>query len=143
MDYLDLAKDVTARAKAKGADECDCLIEVGSTLSVTVRSGEVESIERAAFKGLGIRFFREKKLGFGFTTDLSPASLDNLLQQCADFALVSLAMISPPSRTRGIEIRLSYACIAPVSNTCLLKPRRRSGTMADRRSRASPFAGHS
>jgi PmbA protein len=91
VDYLDLAKDVTARAKAKGADECDCLIEVGSTLSVTVRSGEVESIERAAFKGLGIRFFTEKKLGFGFTTDLSPGSLDDLLQQCADFALVSTA----------------------------------------------------
>lgn len=91
MDYLELAKDITARAKARGADECDCLIEVGSTLSVTVRSGEVESIERAAFRGLGIRFFRHKKLGFGFTTDLSPASLSDLVQQCADFAEVSTA----------------------------------------------------
>lgn len=91
MDYLELAKDVTTRAGAKGADECDCLIEVGSTLSVTVRSGEVESIERAAFKGLGIRFFREKKLGFGFTTDLSPSSLEDLLERCADFSRVSTA----------------------------------------------------
>ncbi len=103
MDYLDLVKDVTARAKARGADECDCLIEVGSKLAVTVRSGEVESIERAAFRGLGIRLFRKKKLGFGFTTDLSPASLDDLVQQCSDFAEVSTAdpmaavpEVSPP-----------------------------------------------
>jgi PmbA protein len=111
VDYLDLAKDITTRAKARGADECDCLIEVGSTLSVTVRSGEVESIERAAFKGLGIRFFRRKKLGFGFTTDLSPASLDDLVQQCADFANVSTAdpvavipEVSVPGESADLEI---------------------------------------
>jgi len=91
VDYLDLAKDVAARARARGADECDCLIEIGTKLSVTVRGGEVESIERAAFKGLGLRFFRKKRLGFGFTTDLSAASLDDLIRQCADFAAVSTA----------------------------------------------------
>ena len=91
MDYLDMAKGVTAKAKASGADECDCLIEVGRNLSVTVRKGEVESIERAAFKGLGIRLFRKKKLGFGFTTDLSAASLDDLVQRCSEFADVSTA----------------------------------------------------
>lgn len=91
MDYLDLATEVTAKAVAKGADECDCMIEVGRNLSVTVRRGQVESIERAAFKGLGIRFFSKKKLGFGFTTDLSQASLDDLIQQCSDFAEASTA----------------------------------------------------
>ena len=103
MDYIELAKDITAKARARGADECDCLIEVGSKFSVTVRRGEVESIERAAFKGLGIRLFRKKKLGFGFTTDLSPASLDDLVERCSDFAGVSTAdpvaavpEISPP-----------------------------------------------
>ena len=89
MDYPDLAKDVTAKAKARGADECDCFIEVGRNLSVTVRKGEVESIERASFKGLGIRLFRKKRLGFGFTTDLSRASLDDLIQRCSDFAQAS------------------------------------------------------
>lgn len=91
MDYLDLATEVTAKAVAKGADECDCMIEVGRNLSVTVRRGQVESIERAAFRGLGIRFFSKKKLGFGFTTDLSQASLDDLIQQCSDFAEASTA----------------------------------------------------
>jgi PmbA protein len=91
VDYLDLATEVTAKAVDKGADECDCMIEVGRNLSVTVRRGQVESIERAAFKGLGIRFFSKKKLGFGFTTDLSQASLDDLIQQCSDFAEASTA----------------------------------------------------
>jgi PmbA protein len=101
VDYLDLAKQVTAKARARGADECDCLIEVGSNLSVTVRNGEVESIERAVFKGLGIRFFKQKKLGFGSTTDLSPASLDALIEQCADFARVSTA--DPVAAVEEIE----------------------------------------
>ena len=91
MDYLELSKDVTARARSKGADECDCIIETGRTLSITVRSGEVESIERAAFRGLGIRLFAKKQLGFGFTTDLSQASLDDLVQRCYDFARASTA----------------------------------------------------
>jgi PmbA protein len=91
VDYLELAADITKRAKAKGADECDCLIETGRKLSITVRNGAVESIERAAFEGLGIRLFTRKRLGFGFTTDLSRASLDDLLQRCYDFASASTA----------------------------------------------------
>jgi PmbA protein len=89
MDYLELAKDVTRKAESKGADECDCLIEAGRDLTIKVRDGEVESIERASFTGLGIRFFVNKSLGFGFTTDLSAGSIDNLIERSAAFARTS------------------------------------------------------
>ena len=90
-DYLGLAAEIARRAKAKGADQCDCFIETGRELSVRVRSGEIEAIERAHFRGLGIRFFSDRRLGFGFTTDFSARSLDDLLEQCRAFALAATA----------------------------------------------------
>ncbi|HVP58607.1 MAG TPA: DNA gyrase modulator, partial [bacterium] len=61
-DHVDLANDVTRSAKVKGADDCDCFIESGRELTIKVRSGEVESIERASFRGMGIRFFSKQRL---------------------------------------------------------------------------------
>jgi PmbA protein len=89
MNYPDLARDITRRARAKGADECDCIIEVGRELVVKVRSGEVESIERASFNGLGIRVFVKKALGFGFTTDFSTDSVSDLVERAYAFACTS------------------------------------------------------
>ena len=86
VDYLDLASDVTRMAKAKGADDCDCFIETGRELTIKVRSGEVESIERASFRGMGIRFFSGQRLGFAFTTDFSKASIADLIDRCRAFA---------------------------------------------------------
>jgi PmbA protein len=89
MDYLGLASDATERAGRKGAEQCDCYIEVGRDLTIKARSGEVESIERATFRGLGIRLIVNKSLGFGFTTDLTPAAIENLIERCYDFAKAS------------------------------------------------------
>ena len=89
VDYLELAKDVTRKTRDRGADECDCFIEVGTELTVRVRSGKVESIERASFRGMGIRFFLKKSLGFGFTTDFSPPSVESLIERSRAFAEAS------------------------------------------------------
>ena len=88
-EYLDLAAEIARKAKAMGADQCDCFVETGREMSIRVRSGEVESIERAHFRGLGIRFFSANRLGFGFTTDFSARSLEDLLGQCRAFALAA------------------------------------------------------
>jgi PmbA protein len=88
-DYLDLAREVTQKAKAKGADQCDCFIESGRELTLKVRGGQVETIERAGFRGLGIRFFSDRRLGFGFTTDFSAGSIDELVECCRAFALAA------------------------------------------------------
>jgi PmbA protein len=89
MDYVELAAEVTVKAKRKGATQSDCFMEVGREITVKVRGGEVESIERASFKGLGLRFFSKNRMGFGFTTDVSPASLDDLIGRCRAFARTS------------------------------------------------------
>jgi PmbA protein len=97
MDYLQLAKDVTSKAKAKGADQCDCYIETGRDLTVKVRGGEIESIERARFRGLGIRLIVKGSLGFGFTTDFAAEPIEQLIARAYDFACAS-----PPDPHAGI-----------------------------------------
>ena len=86
MDYVELAAEVVRRAGARGAEECDCIVEAGRELTIKVRHGEVESIERADFRGLGIRVFTKKSLGFGFTTDFSAGSIDDLVERSCAFA---------------------------------------------------------
>lgn len=89
MDYVDLAGEITREAKARGADDADCFVETGRELTIKVRSGEVESIERASFRGMGIRLFVGQRMGFGFTTDFSRASLADLVERCHAFALAT------------------------------------------------------
>jgi len=111
MDYLQLAKDVTAKAGSKGADECDCYIERGRNLTIKVRNGEVESIERAGFTGLGVRLIVKGSLGFGFTTDLSPKTIEDLVERSLDFARTSTpdpyAGIAEPSPPDGEDLEIS------------------------------------
>jgi PmbA protein len=111
MDYVQLADDVTRMVKAKGADQCDCLVEVGRELNVKVRQGEIESIERASFKGLGVRLFLGKSLGFGFTTDLSVDSIAGLIDRCYAFARTSTpdpqAGIPPTESIEEVDLEIN------------------------------------
>jgi PmbA protein len=109
-DHLELAADVVRRTAAAGADQCDCLIEAGRELTIKIRQGGVESIERAAFRGLGIRFFSGGRLGFGYTTDFSAGSIARLIDGCRAFAQVATpdpaAGVNPPAavETEDLEI---------------------------------------
>jgi PmbA protein len=90
-DHLELARDVTRKARARGADDCDCFIETGRELAIKVRAGRVETIERATSSGMGIRFFSRERLGFGYTTDLSAPAIEDLLDRCRAFAHAATA----------------------------------------------------
>jgi PmbA protein len=91
MDYLDLADQTVRKSVTRGADQCDCLIETGRELTIKVRRGKVESIERANFTGLGLRFIRQGRLGFGYTTDLSPGAIEDLIERSRAFAEAATA----------------------------------------------------
>ncbi len=51
MDHRDLAADVLTQARAAGADAADVLVAWGDEFSVTVRNGEVETLEEAGQQG--------------------------------------------------------------------------------------------
>ena len=73
------ATDVLAQAKRLGASACECDISEAHGLSVTVRMGEVDTIEHTRDKGLGVSvYFGERpqlRRGHASTSDFSPAAI--------------------------------------------------------------------
>jgi PmbA protein len=86
MDHRDLAADVLARARARGADAADTLIAQGTDFSVTVRRGQVETLKEAGSKALGLRVFMGRRTASTYTSDFSPSSLDTLVADAVAIA---------------------------------------------------------
>jgi PmbA protein len=91
MDLIELAKSIISRAIQKGADECDVFIAMDEEFSVVIKDEEIESIKNAITKGLGIRVFKDKKIGFAYTTDFSHFALEKVTEEA-----ISLAQNSTP-----------------------------------------------
>lgn len=70
-----LARDVLAFAKEKGGSDAAVEISEGSGLSVSVRKGEIETIEQNKDKGMGVTVYIGQKRGNASTSDFSPAAL--------------------------------------------------------------------
>jgi PmbA protein len=70
-----LAADVLAHAKAKGASACEVDVSEGFGQSVAVRCDEVETIEFNRDKGIGITVYDGQRKGYASTSDFSPQAL--------------------------------------------------------------------
>jgi len=86
MDFKKTGEDVIKRALQYGADEAEAVIENVKEFSVNVRKGEVETLQKSVSKGLGLRVYINKALGFSYTSDLSPESLDETVKRTVDLA---------------------------------------------------------
>src|SRR5207249_11232843 len=75
-----LASDLLARVKRKGATAADVVAVEGDSASVQVRLSAVDKLSKAREKRLGLRvYFGQRSAGVS-TSDLSPASLDELVE---------------------------------------------------------------
>lgn len=70
-----LARDVLAFAREQGATDASVEISEGSGLSVSVRKGNIETIEQNKDKGLGVTVYSGQRRGNASTSDFSTASL--------------------------------------------------------------------
>ena len=61
MSQLNLLGDLIAAAKRAGADAADAVMVAGTSLSVTLRAGQTEHLERAEGRDLGLRVFVGKR----------------------------------------------------------------------------------
>jgi PmbA protein len=96
-DYQSLAKQLVARAKKKGAKQAEAFIEVGRESSVRVRDGQIEDLTQATSKGAGIRVFVKDRLGFAWTSDFTPDSLNSFVDRA-----VELAQAAAPNKLNGL-----------------------------------------
>ncbi len=68
-------------AKRLGADEAEAGVSYEEGLSVTVRMGEVESVERQRDRGLAITVYRDRKKGSASTTDFDSSSVEEIVRK--------------------------------------------------------------
>jgi PmbA protein len=84
--FQQLVEDALKRAKALGASDAGVEVSEGAGLSVSVRKGEVENVERNRDKSMGITVYLGQRRGNASTSDFSPAALAQTVQAAYDIA---------------------------------------------------------
>mgnify|MGYP000869457769 FL=1 len=87
----DLAQAALAHAKALGASACDVEVTEGFGQSVSVRLGEVETIEYNRDKGVGVTVYFGQQKGHASTSDFSPQALRDAVAAAASIARYTAA----------------------------------------------------
>ncbi len=86
IDFKTLGEEVVSKARKWGADEAEAVLENVKSFNVDVRKGEIESLQKSVSQGLGLRVFINKQFGFGYTSDLSPTSVDETIKKTIELA---------------------------------------------------------
>jgi PmbA protein len=72
---------ILTRCKERGAEDAELYVSRGTEFTVRVYKGEIESLVSAESRGIGLRTFREHRVGFSYTSDFEPDALDNLVDE--------------------------------------------------------------
>ena len=79
-------EDVLREARELGASQAEAGVSVESGLTLTVRLGEVETLEYQRDRGLGITVYFGKRKGAASTADLSPAAVQESVRAACSIA---------------------------------------------------------
>ncbi len=82
----EIAADVLRHARDGGADGCEVEVSDGYGQTVTVRKGEVETIEHNRDKGLGVTVYIGKKKGHASTSDFSARAVTDAVGKALTIA---------------------------------------------------------
>jgi PmbA protein len=97
MDFRKLGEEIVAKAVKWGAGEAEACLENVKSFEVNVRKGEIETLKRSVSRGLGLRIFIDKRLGFAYSSDLSAAAVDETIKKA-----IELAGITEPKPWQGL-----------------------------------------
>ncbi len=81
QDLLNNAEHAVEMAKKFGAHSAEAYVNNNKELSVDVRGGQVETMKLAEDRGLGLRVLVGGRVGFAFTSDLQPGSVEETVRQ--------------------------------------------------------------
>ena len=96
-DLRELAGQLVRRATKAGASDAVAGISEGDEFSVTVRMGEVETLEESGSRSLGLRVYEGHRSASASTSDLTPDGLDQLLAN-----VMELVKITEPDPFSGL-----------------------------------------
>jgi PmbA protein len=84
--FQQIVEDVLAMAKAQGASDAGVEVSEGAGLSVSVRKGEVENVERNRDKSVGVSVYLGQRRGNASSSDFSQAALAQTVKAAYDIA---------------------------------------------------------
>ena len=85
-DFQQLVEQALAHARKLGATDAGAEASEGCGLSVSVRKGELETVERNRDKSLGITVYVGNRRGNASTSDFSRAAIEQTVQAAYDIA---------------------------------------------------------
>ena len=85
-DHQDLARDVVRRALDAGASGAECTMAGGTEFSARVRMGELERLQQATSRAVGLRVVAGRRMGSSYTSDLTPDGISRLVRSAVDLA---------------------------------------------------------
>jgi len=93
---LRIGTEAVERARGAGAEHAEACLESLRSFTVRVNGGAIESLKQSVTRGLGLRVLVGGAQGFVSSTDLAPASLDELARHA-----VALARFSTPDEANA------------------------------------------
>jgi PmbA protein len=84
--FEQLVDSALAHARKLGATDAGAEASEGCGLSVSVRKGELENVERNRDKSLGVTVYVGQRRGNASTSDFSPAAIEQTVQAAYDIA---------------------------------------------------------
>lgn len=84
--FQQIVEDVLAMAQALGTSDAGVEVSEGSGLSVSVRKGEVENVERNRDKSVGVSVYLGQRRGNASTSDFSRLALEQTVKAAYDIA---------------------------------------------------------
>ncbi|MBS0317114.1 MAG: metalloprotease PmbA [Proteobacteria bacterium] len=84
--FEDLVDRALAHAKRLGASDAGAEVSEGCGLTVSVRKGELENVERNRDKSLGVTVYVGQRRGNASTSDFSEAAIEQTVQAAYDIA---------------------------------------------------------
>ncbi len=84
--FQQIIEDTLAIAASIGASDAAAEVSEGAGLSVSVRKGEIENVERNRDKSLGVTVFLGQRRGNASTSDFSQAALGQTVRAAYDIA---------------------------------------------------------
>jgi PmbA protein len=86
-----VAAQAVSLARKHGCDQAEVGVSYEEGLSVSVRMGELESVERQRDRGLAVTVYRDKRKGSASTTDFSAASVEETVRKAVSIGSFTTA----------------------------------------------------
>ncbi len=84
--FAQLVDDALVMAKKLGGSDAGVEVSEGAGLSVSVRKGEIENVERNRDKSMGVTVYIGQRRGNASTSDFSRAALEQTVRAAYDIA---------------------------------------------------------